>query len=87
MQFTTYTFALYTFRQEQKMPDPPPSLSETQTADSPADDARNSATYRLNPVSKKQGCKLESLQAAMGELLGSSTARKANRRVQSGIIS
>ena len=59
----------------------------SRTTDSPADDARNTATYRPNPVGKKQGCKLESLQAAMEELLDRSTARKANRRAQSGIIS
>lgn len=69
------------------MPDPPPSSSETQRQDSLADDARNRVTYRPNPVCKKQGGKLESLQAAMGELLDRSTARKAKRRVQSGIIS
>ena len=59
----------------------------SRTTDSPTNDARNTATYRPNPVGKKQGCKLESLQAAMGELLDRSTARKANRRAQSGIIS
>lgn len=57
----------------------------SRTADSPINEARNTAAYRPNPVGKKQGYKLESLQAAMGELLDRSTARKGNRRLQSTV--
>ena len=73
------------------MTDPAPSSSEQPTQQivppSPPMMQGIQPPTGLNLSAKVQGSKLESLQAAMGELLRCSTAREANRRVQSGTIS
>lgn len=75
----------------EKMPTDPPAPSGEQhreqiVAPSPPVLQGIQPPTGLPPIGKEQGCELENLQAAMGELQHCSTARKATRRVQSGTI-